>query len=50
MEARIARSHAIVMANDMSLRLVMRRFVVCLGGRVARGLGHMRGCARVSMA
>ncbi|KAH0194562.1 hypothetical protein KCV03_g57, partial [Aureobasidium melanogenum] len=43
----IARPHAVVMANDMSLGLVVCRFVMALGGRVARGLGNMRRCARL---
>jgi hypothetical protein len=38
-EAGVARSHAVVMADDMSLRLV--RLVVAFGGRVTRRLRDM---------
>lgn len=34
-EGRIARAHSVVMANDMSLRLVMCGFMVTFGRRVA---------------
>jgi hypothetical protein len=40
-EARVARSHAVVMADDMSLGLMVCRLVVTLCGRVARRLGYM---------
>jgi len=40
-EAGVARAHAVVMADDMSLGLVVCRFVVALGGRVARRLRDM---------
>lgn len=40
-EAGVARAHAVVMADDMSLGLVVCRFVVAFGGRVARRLRDM---------
>lgn len=40
-EAGVARAHAVVMADNMSLRLVVCRFVVALGGRVAGRLRDM---------
>lgn len=40
-EAGVARAHAVVMADDMSLGLVVCRFVVGFGGRVAGRLRDM---------
>ena len=40
-EAGVARAHAVVMADDMSLGLVVCRFVVAFGGRVAGRLRDM---------